>query len=485
MKKNDIPILKALEAYSKEGLEYFHMPGHKGGNVYHKAGIESFDRNLLSMDVTEVPGVDNLHCPEGAIKEAQDLAAEAFGAEHTFFLVNGTTGGIYSMILASTNPGDKIIIPRNCHKSVTGAVILGRLQPIYISPELDSKLNIPSGISVEAVQAAINKHPDAKAVVITNPTFYGVCSDLEMIAEIAHAYNMVLLVDEAHGAHFGFHEKLPKTALQCGADIVAQSTHKTLASMTQSSMLHVRSNRVDIEKLKLFLQLTQTTSPSHIMLASLDTARYIMQYKGKELLEDVLAWCDKLRADLAGVEGLYCLSQQDIGREGIHDIDSTRITVCFKQLGISGTYADQMLRQRFKLQVELSDLNNIVAICTVGDTMEGIKRLSEGIEAIAREHREHRQQNTFSSITSPTTIPSMKLLPWEAIYRQKEEVAIENCLGRVCGEMIVPYPPGIPLIMPGEIISSDIIEYALLCRDSGIKINGTKDASLRYVTVLK
>jgi len=485
MDYNKIPILKSLMNYAKEENTYFHMPGHKGGNVFKKIGFDAFDFDLLKMDVTEVPGIDNLHSPEAAILEAQELAAEAFGADYSFFLINGTTGGIYSMILAATNPGDKIIIPRNCHKSVIGAAILGKLHPIYINPELDSKLNIASGISPDAVSKAIQAHPDAKAVIITNPTFYGVCSDLEQIALTAHNANMLLLVDEAHGSHFTFHKELPKSALQCGADLVAQSTHKTLPSMTQSSMLHVKSNRVDIEKLKLFLQLTQSTSPSHVMLASLDTARYIMQEKGEELLEDVIYWCNWLRQEVYSQNQLYCLDKNDIGRDGIFDIDNTRMVINFSRLGIKGTQADEMLRSRFKVQVEMSDLYNIVAIGSVGDRAEDIKLLAKGITAIAENMPLNVNLTEQQVISIFNRIPRMGLLPGEAIYQQKESVPIGNCIDRICGEMIVPYPPGIPIIMPGEVISKDIIDYALLCRNNGIKINGTKDASLKYITVLK
>lgn len=485
MNYNEIPILKSLMDYSKEGLAYFHMPGHKGGNAFKKLGINAGHIELLSMDVTEVPGVDNLHCPEAAIKEAQKLAAQAFGADYSFFLVNGTTCGIYSMIMAATNPGDKIIIPRNCHKSVIGAVILGKLQPIYINPEFDCKLNIASAVTPAAVKRAIEEHPDAKAVVITSPTYYGICSDLEQIAKVVHDNNMLLLVDEAHGAHFQFHPRLPQSALQSGADIVAQSTHKTLPSMTQSSMLHVKSDKVDIDKLKFFLQLTQSTSPSHILLASLDTARYIMQKKGEELLEEVINWCNRLRTEVNAVEQLYCLSREDIGRAGIYDIDCTRITINLNKSGLSGKKADELLRHRFKVQVEMADLYNIVAICTIGDSLDSIKRLAEGISEIAREHAEGAIQDNKQPIGIFNGAPDIKLLPWEAAYRPKEQVSIDECIGRICGEMIVPYPPGIPIIMPGEIISRDIIDYALMCRDKGIKINGTKDASLQYITVLQ
>lgn len=485
MDYRDLPILKALRDYSEEQVEYFHMPGHKGGNAFKKAGFQDFDIELLSLDVTEVPGIDNLHCPESAIMTAQELAAKAFGAEHTFFLVNGTTAGIYSMIMAATTPGDKIIVPRNCHRSVTGALILGKLQPIYISPDVDDKLGIASGISLDTIQRAVIDNPDAKAIVITNPTFYGVCSDLESIASIAHKHNMLLLVDEAHGAHFGFNKRLPKSALQCGADMVAQSTHKTLPSMTQSSMLHVKSERVDIDKLKLFLQLTQTTSPSHILLASLDAARHIMQQKGEELFESVIDSCERLRGELDSVKGLYCLSNKDVGRSAIYDVDPTRITVNFKDLGISGTIAEQQLRSKFKLQVEMSDLYNIVAICTVGDKPYSIKKLAEALRAIAdnAEVKKSQELRYISNVYSK--IPEMRLFPWEAVYSQSEDILISKSVGRICGELIIPYPPGIPIIMPGEVITKEVLDFASECVHMGIKINGAKDASLKYIRVIK
>lgn len=484
MNYNKIPILKSLQTYAEEDLAYFHMPGHKGGNVFKKVGLSAFDLGLLSMDVTEVPGIDNLHCPEAAIAEAQGLAAKAFGAEYSFLLVNGTTGGIYSMILAATNPGDKIIIPRNCHRSVIGAVILGRLMPIYINPEIDKKLGTASGISPETVQQTIMQHPDAKAIVITSPTFYGVCSDLERIADIAHQNNMLLLVDEAHGSHFAFHPKLPKTALQCGADMTAQSTHKTLPAMTQGSMLHVKSDRVDIDKLKFFLQLTQTTSPSHILLATIDIARYIMQEKGEELLEDIIYWCQWLRNELKDT-GIYCPGTGDIGRDGIFDIDSTRITLNFSKIGISGTAADELLRSKFKLQVEMADLYNIVAICTVGDSGDNVQRLSHSVRAIAEEFSNCMEKIKGEPIEAFCHIPDIGLLPWEAVHRSKEDIAADQCIGRISAEMIVPYPPGIPIIMPGEIITRQVIDYAQRCRNMGIKINGTKDPSLGRIMVVK
>lgn len=483
MNINKVPILKSLIRYRDGGAIPFHMPGHKRGNIYKKLGIDILNSDMLTLDTTEVPGVDNLHCPESAIKEAQELAAQAFGADHTFFLVNGTTSGIYSMIMTATNPGDKIIVPRNCHKSVYGAVILGRLQPIYISPETDEKLGAAMGINPDTLEYILEKHSDAKAVVITNPTYYGVCSDLKRIADIVHKRGIVLLVDEAHGSHFSFNKKLPTSALEAGADIAAQSIHKTLSSMTQTSMLQVKSKYIDMEKLKFFLQLTQTTSPSHLLLASLDLARYIMEAKGEELLDAAIEWSNSARDGINTISGLYCLGRDKIGKSGIYDIDPTRITVNFKDLFISGIEADQILRNSFKIQVEMSDLYNIVAITTIGDERADYEKLVNALKSITiKENISHSvQTNSFTY----DKIPEMALMPWEAVYHEKEIIDLGDSVGRICGEMVIPYPPGIPLIMPGEIIDKEIVEYAALCAGSGIKINGASDSRLKQVSVIK
>ncbi|MGE5632150.1 MAG: aminotransferase class I/II-fold pyridoxal phosphate-dependent enzyme [Caulobacteraceae bacterium] len=478
-----VPILKSLVQYRDEGAVPFHMPGHKKGNIYKKAGIDILERSILSMDTTEVPGIDNLHCSEGAVKEAQEMAAKAFGAEHTFFLVNGTTSGIYSMILAAANPGDKIIIPRNCHRSVYGAVILGRLKPVYINPETDEKLGIAAGINLQSLEYILEKHNDAKAVVITNPTYYGICSDVKKIAELVHKKGMLLLVDEAHGSHFRFNKKLPVSALEAGADMAAQSIHKTLASMTQSSMLQVRSDKVDLEKLKFFLQLTQTASPSHILLASLDIARYIMEEEGEELLDKAIEWSNWARSEINIATDLYCLDRDRIGSCGIYDIDPTRITVNFRDISASGKEADHILRNRFKIQVEMSDLYNIIAITTIGDESKDYEKFVNALKRINAEAQHFEPAK--ADITFSREIPELALLPWEAAYREKEAVSAESSIGRICGEMIIPYPPGIPVLIPGEIITREIIDYIRLCVDNGIKINGASDINGRSVNVLK
>lgn len=483
MNDNGIPILRSLIEYRDEEVVSLHMPGHKKGAVFRKAGLKFPGEELLAVDATEVAGIDNLHCPESTVLEAQRLAAEAFGADYTFFLVNGTTAGIYSMIMASADPGDKVIIPRNCHRSVYGAVILGRLVPVYIDPEMDFELGTAMGIKPDKLEYILEKHKDAKAVVITNPTYYGVCSDLKKIADIVHQRGMLLLVDEAHGSHFCFHEKLPVSAIAAGADMAAQSIHKTLPAMTQGSMLQVKAGRIDVERLKLFLQLSQTTSPSHILLASLDSARYIMKKMGKKLLEDTIAWSNWARNEINNISGLYCLSSDRIGSYGVADLDPTRITVNFGAAGISGTKAEIILRKNFKIQVEMSDLYNIVAITTIGNSKSDYERLVDALKSIAC--TEEKERAAVKAPPAFSKLPELCLMPWEAVYCKKEQVEFEKSIGRICGEMVIPYPPGIPVLMPGERVTAEIYEYLKLCLEQGIKINGASDARLEKLWVIR
>ena len=481
-----VPILKSIMEYKESGSVPLHMPGHKRGSVYEKLGFDFLGNHFLEYDTTEVLGIDNLHCPESAIAQAQSLAAKAFGADHSFFLVNGTTSGIYSMIMAATTPGDEIIIPRNCHRSVLGAVILGRLRPIYVNPVLDEQLGVAAGICPDTIKAALDKHPRAAAVVITNPTFYGVCSDLKSIADLVHQRGKLLLVDEAHGAHFGFNAKLPQTALQAGADMTSQSIHKTLPAMTQSSMLHVKGDRVNIEKLKLFLQLTQTTSPSHILLASLDAARYVMETHGEQLLEDVIKWSQWARNEINKLPGFYCFGEDKLGKHSVADYDPTRLVInCNKVL--LGTELDNILRKDFNIQVEMADLYNIVAIITVGDSKNDFVTLVEALKKISIQYESgcnNKLQSNISYIKGYTS-PQTGIMPWEAIHSEKEVIYTKDSIGRVCGEMVIPYPPGIPVLMPGEIIDADTVSFIQNCRKANIKINGAADASMETITVIK
>ncbi|NLN48011.1 MAG: aminotransferase class V-fold PLP-dependent enzyme [Clostridiales bacterium] len=483
MQYDNMPLFKSIKDYADSNVLPFHMPGHKRGRIYKKLGLGSLFENILKMDTTEVPGVDNLFCPVGPLLKAQKMAAESFGADHSFFLINGTTAGIYAMILSTTNPGDKIIIPRNAHRSAISASILGRLQPVYLLPEIDEQMGIAMGIKPETIEKALIRNPDAKAVLITSPTYYGACSDLKSIAGIVHKHGKVLLVDEAHGSHFVFHKDLPKSALASGADMTAQSTHKTLLSMTGSSMLHTKGERLDIEKVKFYLQLVQTTSPSHVMLASLDAARYIMDKYGYILLDECMKYSDMVRKEINQRTEFYCLSYEKIGENGIYDIDPLRLTVCVKEGGLTGNEANRILRDKYKIQVELSDINNIAAITTVADGEEDYNKFLDAICSLSESV--HKKQTHIGYKELPKSLPKIAVKPYEAIHKGSEMVELSKSIGLISAEMVIPYPPGIPVIMPGEVIDRDIVDYLIQCKESGVRISGTIDSNLDRIKIIK
>lgn len=481
---NKTPLYDGIINYIQEGNTSFHMPGHKNGKGILKLKEKiDFKDNLLFIDQTEIPGLDNLHMPEGIIKEAQYLAARAFRSDYTYFLVNGTTCGVYSMILGTTNEGDKIILPRNSHRAVAGALIIGGLWPVYYEPEVDFERGIAVGVSPEKIEEIIIKNPDAKAVLITNPTFYGTCSDIEKIANIAHKHNMILLVDEAHGAHLPFSKKLPICAMDAGADVAAQSAHKTLSAFTQSSMLHVRKGRVDVEKIEFMLKLTQTTSPSYILMASLDIARYQMEEHGEELLDNLIHMTKKFRDKINELTDVNCFGNEIIGQNSIYNFDPTKITINFRKMNIEGTKVAEILRSKYKIQIELSDIYNILAMATIGDSMEDYEKLYEAIHDINKKYKEDSIKKELPHIV--WKMPYQALSPRQAIYEPLEMVNIENCYGRISAEIIAPYPPGIPVIMPGEIITKDIIDNVLKVKEAGIKINGPRDQRLEKIAVIK
>ncbi|HBM79410.1 MAG: aminotransferase class I/II-fold pyridoxal phosphate-dependent enzyme [Clostridiales bacterium] len=481
---NRTPLYDGLVNYMNEKNVSFHMPGHKNGRGILKIKEKpDFKDNLIFIDQTEVPGLDNLHAPEGIIKEAQEYAARAFRSDYTYFLVNGTTCGVYSMILGVTNDKDKIIVPRNSHRSVAGALIIGGLWPVYYQPDVDLEKGIAVSVSCKAIEKAIKENPDAKAVLVTNPTFYGTCSDIEAIAELVHKNNMVLLVDEAHGAHLPFNRKLPICAMDAGADVAVESIHKTLSSFTQSSMLHIRKGRVDVEKIEFMLRLTQTTSPSYLLMASLDLARYQMEEHGSELLDNLLDMVQSFRERVNSIPDIYCFGKEIIGQYNITDVDLTKVTINFKNFGIAGTRIARILRNEYKIQVELSDLYNILAIGTIADEREDYDRLYNAILDISKKHSSERKVKSIPQLE--WKMPYQALSPREAVYEPMEMIDFKHSEGRISADIIAPYPPGIPVILPGEIITSDIIENLLTVKEAGIKINGPRDQKLEKVAVIK
>lgn len=476
--KPNTPLYDALKKYADDEVLPFHMPGHKQG----RGLTQEFKERMYKIDLTELPGLDNLHMPEGVIDQAQNLAAAAFGADSSFFLVNGTSCGILAMIMTVCNPGDEIIIPRDCHKSVVDGLILSGAVPEYIKPEIFHDFNISSGISTEQLEKKLAAHPEAKAVLITYPNYYGVCSDIQEIADMVHSYDKILMVDEAHGSHLYFNDNLPIASLKAGADICVNSLHKTLAALTQCSILHVKGDRVDVDRLKFMLQALQTTSPSYIFMACMDILRDTMQRQGKELLDQLISYNLKLRKRLNRIDGITLLDDNYVGRNHIHDVDITKLLINVSSMGMTGLEAEEMLRKNHNIQVEMSDLQNILCITTVADSPDMFQRLGQALDFMSREHSDViKQQDTHIFLP----LLKQKLSPRQCFYSIIESIETDNAIGRICAERIAIYPPGIPFICPGEQITQDVIDYINMIKSTDVAVYGAKDATLNTIRVVK
>lgn len=470
-----MPILNGLYKYMKERTIQFHMPGHKG-NINNFDELKFIQESLYEFDKTEVPGLDNLHLADGMIKQAQQLAAHAFGAQDSYFLVNGSTCGIYSMIMGVTKPGDRILIQRNCHRSVFMAGLLGGLEAVYVEPDILEEFNIPGGISLEAVKIAIAENRDIKVIVLTNPSYYGICSDLEGIINEAHEHNILVLIDEAHGAHLPFHSSLPKSAMECGADAAVVSIHKSLPALTQASLLNV-STRIPKSGIEFMLKIFQSTSPSYILMASIDAARNIMQHQGEELLNKLEFDLHSFRKKVEELKSFKLLSDNYIGHASIANIDWTKIVIASS---IGGSVLEHRLRTDYNIQVEMSDINNVVLITGIGDNSENIERLYEALHKIDNKSEILNRRTSFYKANKPRTCLNIK----DAYYSKKKNIKLRESSGKISGEMVVPYPPGIPILLPGELITDEILENIKVIKENGITISGMEDATLDSILVI-
>lgn len=464
------PLYNALRKYAASRPAAFHMPGHKLG----KGIPPGFLEDIAAIDITEIPGSDNLHSPTGVIKEAQELAARAFGADETYFLVNGSTCGIHAMIMACCREGDSLIVSRDCHKSVIAGLMLANASPIYINPLFDSAFGIPTAVDALELEKALLKHPGAAGVLITRPNYYGACADLEKISRIVHSYGKVLMVDEAHGAHLAFNRRLPPAALECGADMCVQSAHKTLPAFTQGAYLHVKSRRVDTERLKFYLRLLQTTSPSYLIMAMLDVARAIMETRGASLLDkllDNIKWL-KGRCEHGGLGGLVFFGDSASKEPGGLRHDETRLVINVGKLGITGFMAEEILRREHNIQVEMSDPSNVVCITSVADAREDFGRLHDGLAGLVRQAADLPHRLGAAMPAANLCIPPSLMKPGDAMNSEGEKVELAKAKGRICRCVITPYPPGIPLVCPGEVILQETVEYIYDIIKIGGNVNG-------------
>lgn len=483
MSQNRTPLFSGLLEHAKKNPVQFHIPGHKKGNGMAPEFREFIGDNALSIDLINIGPLDDLHQPKGIIKEAQDLAAEAFGADHTFFSVQGTSGAIMAMIMAVCGPGDKIIVPRNVHKSIMSAVVFSGAIPIFIHPEIDKELGISHGITTDSVKRALEQYPDAKALLVINPTYFGVSADLKSIVDIAHSYNVPVLVDEAHGVHIHFHDELPLSAMQAGADMAATSVHKLGGSMTQSSILNLKGNLVSYKRVQAILSMLTTTSTSYLLLASLDVARKELATKGRELVDRAIQLANSIRKQINEIEHIKCIGEEILETEAAHDYDPTKLIISVKDLGMSGYDVEKWLREHYSIEVEMSDLYNILCIITHGDSEREADILVSALKQLAEER--HTLAERIETKVLLPDIPILAVSPRDAFYSETELVPFDQSEGRIIAEFIMVYPPGIPIFIPGEIITSDNLLYIKKNMEAGLPVQGPEDYDFRMLRVIK
>jgi len=476
--QNNAPIYEALLKHKKDRVVHFDVPGHKGGRgnpeLTHFLGTD-----CLKVDVNSMKPLDNLIHPRGVIKAAEELAAEAFSADAAFLIVNGTTAAVQAMIMSTCKAGDKLIMPRNVHRSSINALVVCGAIPVYINPGVSKRLGISLGMAVEDVKLAIENNPDAKAILVNNPTYYGICSNLKEIVALAHENGMKVIVDEAHGAHFSFANDLPISAMAAGADMAAVSMHKTGGSLTQSSFLVCR-NSVDPDYVRQIINLTQTTSGSYLLMSSLDLARKHMYLRGKEIVAKTLELAEYARSEINNIEGYYAFSKEIVNGDTIYDFDRTKLSVNTLDLGLAGIEIFDILQEEYDIQIEFGDMGNILAMVTAGDRSFEIERLISSLSEIKRIY----QKDGIGMQHQEYLEPDVVLTPQIAFYKDKTSVPLNNSLNRICGEFVMCYPPGIPIVAPGERITGEIIEYINYAKEKGSTLTGPKDMKVENINVV-
>ena len=473
------PLAEALERMRHNRLVPFDVPGHKRGKGNPEL-MEFLGERCLSVDVNSMKPLDNLCHPVSVIKEAEELAAEAFGAAHAFFMVGGTTSAVQAMILSSVKSGDEIILPRNVHQSVINSLVLCGAVPVYINPQTNSRLGIALGMSMQDVERTIESHPNAKAILVNNPTYYGICSDLRSITKAAHARGIRVLVDEAHGTHFYFGKDMPVSAMAAGADMAAVSMHKSGGSLTQSSVLLCGPN-VNAHYVRQVINLTQTTSGSYLLLSSLDLSRRNLALRGVEIFEKVKRFANYARDEINAIGDYYAYSSELVNGDSVFDFDTTKLSVNTLALGLAGIEVYDLLRDDYDIQIEFGDLGNILAYISVGDKNKNVERLISALSEIRRIHKRDNRDMLENEYISPQVAMS----PQTAFYSQKVSLPLAECTGKVCTEFVMCYPPGIPILAPGEIITQDIIRYIQYAKEKGCVLTGPESVDVTHLNILK
>lgn len=478
-RQKSAPICQALEQFQRRRVVPFDVPGHKRGRGNPELA-ELLGQKCVGLDVNSMKPLDNLCNPVSVIREAEELAADAFGAAHAFFMVGGTTSSVQSMVLSVCRAGEKIILPRNVHKSVINALILCGGIPVYVKPEIHPHIGVALGMEVASVEAAIRENPDAVAVLVNNPTYYGICSDLKAITQLAHAHGMKMLVDEAHGTHLSFGDGLPASAMSAEADMAAVSMHKSGGSLTQSSLL-LLGKEMDVGHVRKIINLTQTTSASYLLLSSLDISRRNLALRGRESFAKVVRMAEYARSEINGISGYYAYGRELINGISVCDYDVTKLSVFTQGIGLTGIEVYDLLRDEYDIQIEFGDIGNILAYISIGDRIQDIERLVGALEDIKRLYAKEGSSLYFGDFVQPEVVYS----PQKPFYAEKETLPIRQTAGRVTGEFVMCYPPGIPILAPGERVTEEIIEHILFAREKGCSLQGTADPEVDYLQVIK
>ena len=486
-----MPFVEALEAYRKEHFVPFHTPGHKIG-IEAPQLLKDWMGPALPYDLGVMYALDDLHEPEGELKEAQELTAELYGADCCWFSINGTTALIEAMIMGTVGPNETIIIPREAHRSVISGLVLSGAKPVYMDCQFDERWGIPLGVSLEDAVKTMEAHPEAKAILLVYPNYYGVGVDIVNIVKEAHKRGLIVLVDEAHGPHLPFSESLPIGAIEAGADLVAQSTHKSVGSLTQTSWLLGQGERINKRRITQMHQMLQSTSPNYIFLASLDMARHQLATSGKELVSRTVELSLYLRNELHKISGVSTLEYADI-EERVASYDCTKVLIDAKELGLTGVVFERMLRKQH-IEVELVQAHHVLVLITIGDTKASVDALIKAVQAVSDEvlngsyATDHGLDGNFDVLSKDSAVlpePVVRVTPRNAMYAHREHVPLRDALHRIAGETIAYYPPGIPCVAVGEVISESVLQYIENRKALGYMPNGADDMTLETIWVLQ
>lgn len=481
MNQQHAPLWQALQDSAHSNQIAFHTPGHKRGRGLPAPLLQHLGSTLGSVDLPELPELDNLFAPEAAILEAQALATQLFGAEQTWFLTNGSTCGILAALLTVCSPGEQIIVPRNLHTSVISGLVLSGAVPIFVKPALDRQLNLAHSLSVQDLQLAFETYPQAKAIFLVHPTYEGICGDVAAIATFAHDHGIPLIVDEAHGPHFAFHPQFPQSALAAGADLVVQSTHKMLGALTQAAMLHTQGSLIDRPRLSQTLQLVQSTSPNYLLLASLDAARHQLAHAGLNIMQQVLNLANKAHNQLHQLPNYRPWNPID-STSGCIALDPTRLTIPVDPFSAQAYDLDQILIDTYHISAELITPDHITFLITLGNTEDDIDHLLFALRALYHPHL-HPSPLTYSTHKPPISLPVLS--PREAYWHPAKVVPVLEAIDRISTESICPYPPGIPILLPGERIQKQDLDWLLHLKQQGGIITGCSDPCFQTLKVVR